>query len=104
MEYCSTTEKAIINRVIADALKTGHVISVYDGEEFAIKKSADAEAIRKEVAATDETTFTFHAADGSKVGWVWFVHGNECDVISDYGVSPIVEKILEGATALAETF
>lgn len=40
-------------------------------------------------------------ADANKIGWIWFIYGNDGhDVVSDYTTN--LEKVLQGATALAE--
>jgi hypothetical protein len=49
--YLRPAEQKIVSAVINKALGLGYVVSVYDGEEWALKKSADYEAITAEIAA-----------------------------------------------------
>jgi hypothetical protein len=104
-EHSREIERQIIDLIIHDALKAGLTISVYDGEEWPLKRSTDYEAITAEVHATCETLFLFRIAEtGAKFGSVYLVHGNDCDVISDYSDNPQTEAILANALALAERF
>ncbi|TXR49878.1 hypothetical protein [Phyllobacterium endophyticum] len=82
-EHLSHIEKRIIKLVIEGALRRGWTIAVYDGEEWVLKPSSDAAAILKETAATDETVYSFRDEDGKTLGRMYFVHGNDEDVISD---------------------
>jgi hypothetical protein len=82
-EHLSHIEKNIIKLVIEGALRRNWVISVYDGEEWPLKRARDAAAILKETAATDETVYSFRDAEGTQLGRMYFVHGNDHDVISD---------------------
>jgi hypothetical protein len=78
------TERAIVDRLIRAALGRGWTISVFDGEEWSLKRSTDYEAITAEVCATDETTLNFRdPVAPAQIGRVWLIHGNGADVISD---------------------
>lgn len=104
-EHSREIERQIIDLIIKDALDAGLTISVSDGEEWPLKKSTDYEAITAEVHATCETQFAFRTAEtGAKFGWVYLVHGNDCDVISDYSDNPQTEALLKNAMALSERF
>jgi hypothetical protein len=105
-EHSREIERQIIDLIIKDALDAGLTISVYDGEEWALARSTDYEAITAEVHATCDTTLRFYpvGAATAKVGWVYLVHGNDCDVISDYSDNPQTEVVLANAMALAERF
>lgn len=98
-DWVSATERSIINGVIKRVLAEGEgfTISVYDGEEFALKHSRDPAAIRAECAATDETTFVIRD-NTTKVGTILFIHGNDEDVLSDYSWS----EYYPGSDALME--
>jgi hypothetical protein len=81
-DYLDPVEREIIDRIIKDVLAAGHTIWVEDGEEIALKRSTDYEAITAEIAATCETTLIIETPDG--VGHIWLIHGNGCDVVSDW--------------------
>ncbi|UPT95471.1 hypothetical protein J4G48_0040670 [Bradyrhizobium barranii subsp. apii] len=92
-------EKQIARKVVDDALAAGYTIDVFDGEEFAVKNSTDAEQIFAAMFSTDDDRL-FLTRDG-KTAWVWFIYGNSgWDVISDYNVS--LEEVLKGAMKLAD--
>lgn len=82
MSDLSDIERKIIEPIIDRTLKAGLVISVYDGEEYALNFSTDKAEILKVTGATDETTYWF--CDGvTYLGHVHLVHGNDEDVVSD---------------------
>lgn len=97
-------EKDIIARLISDILAAGHRISVYDGEEYAVKFSNDPAAIGQEIAATDETVLRVRRdnADKTQIGAVFLVHGNGSDVISDMTDNEEMVALTKGASNLAE--
>jgi hypothetical protein len=82
--HANPIETRIIAKLIRRALKKDWVISVNDGEEWALVRSKDFEAITAEVHATEETYLHFRDAEGTKLGWVWLIHGNDEDVVSDH--------------------
>lgn len=95
-------EKKIVQRLIADALEQGFTLSVNDGEETVLTRSADAAAIEAAMFSTGEDYLCF-AKDGKYVGVVQLVYGNDgYDVIADNHTC--LEKALEGVTQYAETF
>jgi hypothetical protein len=109
-KYATTTERKIINRLIDDALAAGYAISVNDGEETTVKQSQDRAAIRGAMATTDTDILTFWDPKGGptvgvskRLGFVWLIYGNDCDVISDYSANEAMDTLLAGASALAES-
>ena len=90
-------EQAITSMVTQDALALGCTIGVWDGEELTYKGTDPAE-IMLATATTDETTYYFYEpGDKKPFGFVFFVHGNEEDVISDCSVDARVGALLERA-------
>ena len=79
-------ERQIIDAILDAASLSDFLVSVYDGEEWALTVSDSRPAIAAVVGATDCTTLRFRrrrlGADGrpSSVGSVFLVHGNGCDV------------------------
>lgn len=92
-DYLPLSEATIIDGVITAALNRNLTISVNDGVEWCLKKSTDRAKIQQAVAATDDTTFSFRDADDKYVGFMWFIHGNRADVISDYSDDEMLEAI-----------
>ncbi len=97
--HASVIEKQIVGRLVADLLAAGYAISVNDGEEQVLNQSIRAEEIWPVLSSTDTDTLNV-AAEGKKSSFVFLVWGNDCDVISDYGVS--LENVLVDANKLAE--
>lgn len=95
-------EHALACIVVADALSRGYMLSVYEGEGWAIKRSTDAAAIMEALGSTDSDLITARTADGERVGSVWLIYGNGCDLISDSTDTPAVDLWLSAATAYAE--
>jgi hypothetical protein len=90
-------ETTICNRLVSKTLEAGHIISVYDGEEYALKRSTKKADIIKAMYSTDSDTLIIRRADGEKVGSVLLVYGNGEDVISDYSDNPEIEALVKAA-------
>lgn len=88
------TELSIARKLVAKAIAQGYKVSVCDGEEYCLKRSVDIIEICKAMQSTDSDMLVFHTFAGDNVGWVSLVWGNGEDVISDYGVNPIIEELV----------
>lgn len=84
-------EARITRELVRRALGFGWLVTVNDGEEDAVVKSLDRDAILGAVGHTDETVLRFthvgvpsEGIEPSNVGFVWLVHGNQDDVIADH--------------------
>lgn len=87
-------EVRIVKKVIDAVLAAGHAISVYDGEEWAIKRSTNKSDILNACFSTDDDQFRIRDKEGNYVGWIHFVYGNDGhDVISDYSTD--IEELLK---------
>lgn len=102
--HINKTEAQIINRVITGGLANGGSISIFDGEEWLPKKSTTRADIQAEVATTDETTFKIRDKKGTVLGFVYFVHGNGLDVLSDYSDNEETELVIKSAMQYAQGF
>lgn len=60
--------KAYRNLII-DSLKRGHTVSVFDGEEWAVKKSTNAAECFAAVESVDEAQLRISDSEGNKLGW-----------------------------------
>lgn len=103
-------ETDIIRKIVSDALEYGCSVTHNNGEEDTVtvyaKTRGDYEsavdAVMKQINQTDLEYLIFKLGE-SKIGWVQLVYGNTgYDVVCDYTASDEMEKILAGATALAE--
>ena len=57
--------KSLINH----ALSLGHVISVHDGEEFAVKRTTNTKEIYAVIDSVEQSELVFRDKEGNKVGW-----------------------------------
>lgn len=76
-EFVSNIERRIITRILKRALAKGYSITVNDGEEDVVT-STDLATLQAEIGHTCETYLII-----KDVGWIWLVHGNEEDVVTD---------------------
>lgn len=109
-KYATETERKIIHKLVDDALAAGYSISVTDGEETTVTQSRDRAVILGAMATTGEDVLTIWDPNAGatvgvskRLGAVWFIYGNDADIISDYTVNAAMESLLAGAEALAET-
>lgn len=110
-------ERKIARAFIRSALKAGYSISVFDCEEFTLRRSTDEKAILGAMFTTDDDRLYVHIR-GSKIdsewerdphkitsyfGWVWFVYGNSgWDVISDYTTN--LEPLMADANKVSDRY
>ena len=108
-------ERKIVSRIVKDALAKGYTVSVYDGEEYALKYGTAYKKIMDACFSTDIDTLVFHLKNDAiaedsplkdkffRIGFVQLVYGN-CgyDVISDYTYTPAMEDLLSCADRLAD--
>lgn len=65
--------------LIRTALKAGHTVSVWDGEEWQVKRSTAFKAIVDAVESVEEAQLRIRDAKGNVVGWA---------LVSAYGLEP----------------
>lgn len=94
-------ERAIVTRAIVDALRAGLVLAVDDGAGIVVSECTDKDAVLGVMfSAAKERLLAFK--DGRPAGWVDFVYGYGCDVLSDYSAS--LERVLSKTNTLAESY
>lgn len=93
-------ERQIIDRLVHDAISGGYKLTVNDGEEATLIESDNVPAIMKALFTTDED-YLIYFKDGKRIGWVWLIHGNGVDVISDCSIGLEATGILKDAEKLA---
>lgn len=93
-------ERAIVRRVVKDALAAGYVLSVDDGgDELAVEEATKTKPVMDALLNTDDDTLILRRND--ERGWVRFVYGNSgWDVINDYTTN--LEDVLAWANRMAE--
>lgn len=84
---------ALIDAILA---KEGCTISLFDCEEWTVRRSQDKTTIIQAMFTTDEDTIRVRDAEGNNLGFFYFIYGNSgWDVISDYAANDFCEKIME---------
>lgn len=101
LPYASPIERMIARQLVADILRAGHVIAVYDGEEYACGRSVRESDILRAMGATELDELRIWKRDGAPVGAVLLIWGNGRDLISDNSANPETEALLAGALAIA---
>lgn len=98
-------EKAVVRAAVRNAIKLGHAVSVFDGEEWSVKRSTNEREVMAEIYATDMETLAFRKSDGELVGKVWLVYGNSAsEVMSDWSDSEAMDTILAPAKRRADKY
>ena len=102
VNHTMAAEIKITKSAVNELLEHGFLLSVHNGEEVTVSRSADREAILKAMRTTDEERLiAYKAATGPSAGWVFFVYGNDgWDVINDYTTG--LEDFLAQTNTLAD--
>jgi hypothetical protein len=103
-------EKLIVEAFLDEALTAGYSVTVFDCEEFTLKRSRDKASILAAMFTTDDDRLYLHKPGEAPAenepsnrllhyhGWVWFVYGNGgWDVISDYTCN--LQHVMQAADA-----
>lgn len=78
----SDEEKAVVRGIVERAIASGRRLSVFDGEEYPITLSDDADAVMNELFACDMEWLQVWDADGERrIGTIMFVYGNAPDEV-----------------------
>lgn len=96
-------ERRIAEEAISQLLAQFISISVNDGGDVPLKQSHNPQEILAAMFSTEEDYLIVHGLDGTQLGWVHFVYGNDgWDVIADHTTN--LAPYLTNAEALAEKF
>jgi hypothetical protein len=97
----NTTERSEATRLVEIILSKGYLISVYDGEEYAVRLSDKLTDIMDSLDSTGiDVMYLSKATDApkpEKAGWVQLVWGNEEDgseIISDHSANQALNEIM----------
>jgi len=95
-------ELRIVRRVVRDVLKAGYALNINNGGDTNELKvpTTKFKEILEEMFATDEEHLLLYK-DGKRVGWVFFVYGNDgYDAVNNY--SGNLEELMKGANDLSD--
>ena len=84
-------------QVVKMTLAYGYSISVWDGEEWQVKKSHDYQEVMEAIESVDEAEIRVRDTDGKVCGWAMIVNGLAHDEeVADYSGSHMY-ALFEGA-------
>lgn len=97
-------EKRAVKKIVEAAIRLGYMVSLYDGEEYTVKRSTDKKAILAAIYTTDMDRLYFRVkATGEQVGSVLLVYGNSAsEVMADWSDCDEVNTILADAKAFCD--
>lgn len=85
------TKHKMIKAILAD----GHMISVWDGEAWAIKKSQSYKAIIDAIQSVDVAEIRIRDKDNNNLGWAMIVNGLDGEEeIADFTDCPYLNKLM----------
>jgi hypothetical protein len=99
MSIHDPVEADIAMKLVLAAIVRGYMISVHEGEDWAIKRSVNPGAILDAMGSTDEDQLLFRDAKSDLIGSVWLIYGNGEDVISDCTANDQMDHLVGEATA-----
>ena len=77
--------------LIKKALDKGLSISVYDGEEWQVKRSTGYKEIKEAIESVDESQLRLRNSDGEIVGWALIILDCEPDcMVADHTYNPLM--------------
>lgn len=86
--------------LIKNALAKGLTVSVWDGEEWQVKRSSGYQVIKEAIESVEVAELRLRDQEGKVAGWAMIIpFGVEPDeTVADYTASPLMEELVEGAT------
>jgi len=91
----NTEERFVVKQIVGRALDKGYLLSVYDGEEYPLRSSDDAEAVMAQLGHCDDEWLWVENEDTRKVGFIYLVYGNDPDeVVADCSDKPEILEIV----------
>lgn len=89
------TEHTVANRLVRNIINRGYTVSVWEGEDWALRRSANLQEIMESLASTGEDVLL--VKDGEKtIGRFWLVWGNDPsgeELIADYTDNALCSEI-----------
>jgi hypothetical protein len=99
-DYTTPGERGVATRLVRAAIHAGYTVSVYDGEEYTVKRSRRERQILEALASTGEDTLVFRDDAGERIGSAWLIWGNEEsgeELIADHTDKPEIEALYNAA-------
>jgi len=88
-EFANHAERLVLQSLVTEALALGHKVSVFEGEDYAVKHSTNFQEIVEGCASTGEDWIIIRDQDNKKLGAFYLIYDNSSDdvameVIADY--------------------
>ena len=99
-DYTTLGERRTATRLVAAALAAGYTVSVYDGEEYTVKRSRESKKILEALASTEMDTLVIRDSAGERVGSLVLIWGNDEtgeELIADHTDNPEIEALANAA-------
>ena len=97
-------ERPYITALLTEILKDGHTVSVYDGEEYVIKRTNDLAEITRALGGTGQDTIHVFSADNdlTRLGYFFLIYNNGSEddpeiVLCDYSANEYSDQIVSWA-------
>jgi len=91
----NTEERFVVKQIVGRALDKGYLLTVFDGEDFPIEHSDDAEAVMAELGHYGEDWLQVSNADRKRIGTIVLIYGNDPDeVVADCTDKPEILEIV----------
>ena len=87
-----------VNKILSTILDKGYLISVTNGEGYAIRRSSSLEEIKKNLGSTDADWLVIRCKDGEKIGWILLIWGNDpdgSDLIADHSDNDEINRLVD---------
>lgn len=99
-DYTTVGERRTATRLVAAALAAGYTVSVYDGEEYTVKRSRKSKEILEALATTGEDALVIRDSAGERLGVLSLIWGNNPsgdELISDHSDNDAMEALYRAA-------
>jgi hypothetical protein len=91
----SPIELEIVGRLVDIALEKNYSISVYDGEEYCLKRERDKPVILAALCSTEMDTLVLRDVDhGQRIGSIMLIWGNDLEVIADHSDNALTNEVV----------
>lgn len=88
-------ERKIAQKLVQAILDRGYSVTVWEGGDFAIKRSRDADAVMQALESTDHDIVRAVNDAGEVVGRVMLIWGNGDDLISDHTDNAVTNDLVK---------
>ena len=97
-QFVPKHERPVLGRLIKLCLEGGNTISVFDSEEYVVKRGTEYSLIKSRLGHAEEDLLIIRNAAGDKLGWFNLIYNNgseedPCIVIADYAAGDFCRAI-----------